>query len=140
MTDPIELTIVTPEGESFSGDVESVVLPGVEGDFGVLRGHEPFLTALRIGGLEVDRGSDRRLAAVGRGFAEISGPEVTVMVSTCEWSDEIDVERAQRARERAQRQLQEMRQTAEGQAAYAKYQDAYSRAVARISISERFKS
>jgi len=133
----IELTIVTPEGRAFHGDVESVVLPGVEGEFGVLESHEPFLTALQIGGLEVHADSVRH-AAVGSGFAEIHGAEVSVMVSTCEWADEIDVERAERARERAEAALERMRGTEEGEAAYQEYQEAYCRAVARVSVSEKF--
>jgi F-type H+-transporting ATPase subunit epsilon len=135
---PIDLTIVTPEGQAFNGEVESVVLPGVEGEFGVLEGHEPFLTALQIGGLEVHDGEDR-YAAVGSGFAEIHGSEVSVMVSSCEWADEIDVERAERARERAKAELEQMRGTEEGEAAYRQFQEAYSRAVARVSVSEKFK-
>jgi len=134
----IELTIVTPEGRAFHGDVESVVLPGVEGDFGVLEHHEPFLTALQIGGLEVHADAVR-YGVVGAGFAEINGTEVSVMVSTCEWADEIDVERAESARERAKAELERMRGTEEGEAAYQEYQDAYSRAVARVSVSEKFK-
>ena len=135
---PIQLTIVTPEGRAYQGEVESVVLPGVEGAFGVLENHEPFLTALQIGELEL-HGAEERHAAVGSGFAEIHGAEVSVMVSTCEWADEIDVERAERARERAKAELERMRGTEEGEAAYQEYQEAYSRAVARVAVSEKFK-
>jgi F-type H+-transporting ATPase subunit epsilon len=135
---PIELTIVTPEGRAYQGEVESVVLPGVEGEFGVLEHHEPFLTALKIGGLEV-HAEQVRHAAVGTGFAEIHGSKVSVMVSTCEWADEIDIERAARARERAKAELERIRTTEEGEAAYQEYQEAYSRAVARVAVSEKFK-
>jgi F0F1-type ATP synthase epsilon subunit len=62
------------------------------------------------------------------------------MVGTCEWADEIDRERAERARERSQKALEELRATADGQAQYQEFQDAYSRAITRIAISERFKS
>jgi F-type H+-transporting ATPase subunit epsilon len=134
----VELTIVTPEGQAFHGEVDVVVLPGVEGDFGVLRGHEPFLSALGIGGLEIAVSGGRRYAAVSRGFAEIHGDAVTVMVGTCEWADEIDRERAERARERARRALDELRATAEGEAVYQEYQDAYSRAITRLAVSEKF--
>jgi F-type H+-transporting ATPase subunit epsilon len=136
----LELTIVTPEGQAFHGEVESVVLPGAEGDFGVLAGHEPFLSSLRTGGLELTAAGKKRLAAVSRGYAEIHGNKVSVMVGTCEWADEIDVARAERARERAQKALQEARATAAGEAEYQELQEAYSRAVARITVSDRFKS
>jgi F-type H+-transporting ATPase subunit epsilon len=135
----LELTIVTPEGQAFHGEAESVVLPGAEGDFGVLPGHEPFLSALRTGGLEVAVGGQKRLAAVSRGYAEIHGDQVSVMVGTCEWADEIDVARAERARERALKALEEARSSAEGEAAYQELHEAYARAVARVTISERFK-
>jgi F-type H+-transporting ATPase subunit epsilon len=135
----VELTIVTPEGQAYHGDVESVVLPGAEGDFGVLSGHEPFLSALRNGGLELTADGQKRLAAVSRGYAEIHGDKVNVMVGACEWADEIDLERAERARQRAQKALEEARSTEDGEAEYQELQEAYSRAVARITVSERFK-
>jgi F-type H+-transporting ATPase subunit epsilon len=137
---PLELVIVTPEGQAFHEKVESVVLPGTEGDFGVLPGHEPFLTALRIGPLEIVRDGQRRFAAVSRGFAEVLDEVVTVMVGTCEFADEIDRERAEKARERSVRQLEDLRKTADGQALWRQYQDAYSRAITRIAVSDRFKA
>jgi F-type H+-transporting ATPase subunit epsilon len=136
----LDLTIVTPEGQAFQGEVESVVLPGAEGEFGVLEGHEPFLSALRVGALELTTADGgKRHAVVSKGFAEIHGDSVSVMVGTCEWADEIDRERAERARERAMKTLQELRGTPEGEAQYAELQDAYSRAITRIAVSERFK-
>jgi F-type H+-transporting ATPase subunit epsilon len=136
---PVDLVIVTPQGQAFNGEVESVVLPGTEGDFGVLPGHEAFLTALRIGPLELSRGGQTRFAAVSRGYAEVVDDVVTVMVGTCEFADEIDRERAEKARERTRRQLEEIRQTPEGREEWQKYQDDYSRAITRIAVSERFK-
>lgn len=137
---PFELIVVTPEGQAFHGEVENVVLPGSEGEFGVLPGHEAFLTGLKIGPMTIRQvGGEGVHAAVSRGFAEIHDDKVTVMVGTCEFSNEIDRERAELARERARRQLDEMRQTAEGEEVYQEYQDAYSRAIARIAVSDRFK-
>jgi F-type H+-transporting ATPase subunit epsilon len=136
----LELTIVTPEGQAYHGEVEYVVLPGAEGEFGVLAGHEPFLSALKSGPLELSANGKERHAAVSRGYAEIHGDKVTVMVGACEWADEIDVARAERARERALKALQESRATAEGAADYQELQEAYSRAISRITVSERFKA
>jgi F-type H+-transporting ATPase subunit epsilon len=135
----LELTIVTPEGQAYQGPVDYVVLPGTEGEFGVLDGHEPFLSALQSGALELSAGGQQRHAAVSRGYAEIHGDAVTVMVGSCEWADEIDVERAERARARALKALEESRHTAEGAADYEALQESYSRAIARIAVSERFK-
>jgi len=134
----VDLTVVTPEGQAFHEPVEAVVLPGSEGDFGVLPGHETFLTALRIGPMTVQRSGETLHAALSGGFAEVHEDHVTVMVGTCEFAHEIDRERASLARDRARRQLEEMRQTEEGEAHYQDYQEAYSRALARIAVSERF--
>ena len=136
-----ELVVVTPEGQAFHDTVESVVLPGTEGYFGVLDGHEPFLTGLQIGVMEVKQGGDTTLhAALSTGYANVSADAVTVMVGTCEFAHDIDVERAATARERAQRQLEEMRQTEHGEDVYEEYQEAFSRAITRIAVSEKFKA
>ena len=134
-----ELVVVTPEGQAFRDTVESVVLPGTEGYFGVLDGHEPFLTGLQIGVMEVERGDTTLHAALSTGYANVRGDAVTVMVGTCEFAHDIDAERATTARERAQRQLEEMRQTEHGQEVYGEYQEAFSRAITRIAVSEKFK-
>jgi F-type H+-transporting ATPase subunit epsilon len=138
---PLSLSVVTPEGQAFHGEADAVVLPGSEGEFGVLPGHEPFLTALRIGPMTIRKAGGEELhAAVSQGFAEVHDDQVSVMVGSCEFAHEIDRSRAEIARERALKQLEEMRGTAEGEAAYQQYQDAYSRAVARVAITDRFKS
>jgi F-type H+-transporting ATPase subunit epsilon len=84
----LELTIVTPVGEAFSGPVESVVLPGSEGDFGVLPRHERLMTALRAGDVEIRTGSGTRRATISEGFADVSGEEVVVMVTSCQFEGE----------------------------------------------------
>jgi F-type H+-transporting ATPase subunit epsilon len=133
----LALTIVTPEGEAYDGPVESVVLPGVEGDFGVLQGHEPFLSALRIGGLEVTAEDGRkRFASVSRGYAEIHGDAVSVMVGSCEWADEIDRDRAERARERAKKALEEVRNDPAMADQVAQFEDAYEKAISRLEVVE----
>jgi F-type H+-transporting ATPase subunit epsilon len=138
---PISLSVVTPEGHAFRGEAEAVVLPGSEGEFGVLPGHEPYLTAIKIGPMAIRKpGGETLYAAVSQGFAEVHDDEVSVMVGTCEFAHDIDRSRAEVAAERAKAQLEAMRGTADGEATYQQYQDAYSRAIARISISDRFKS
>jgi len=138
---PIALSVVTPEGQAFQGEAETVVLPGSEGEFGVLPGHVAFLTALRIGPMTIRKaGGDELHAVVSNGFAEVHGDQASVMVGSCEFAHEIDRSRAEIARDRALAQLEKLRGTAEGEALYQQYQDAYSRAVARISISDRFQT
>jgi F-type H+-transporting ATPase subunit epsilon len=138
---PLALSVVTPDGQAFHGEADAVVLPGSEGEFGVLPGHEPFLTALRIGPMTIRKAGGEELhAAVSQGFAEVHDDQVSVMVGTCEFAHEIDRSRAEIARDRALKQLEELRGTPEGEALYRQYQDAYSRAIARVAISDRFKS
>ena len=136
----IELTVVTPEGQAWHGEAESVVLPGTEGDFGVLGGHEVFMTGLQIGEMAIETGGEKLYAAVSRGFCEVHEDAVTVMVGTCEFAHEIDAERAKIAADRAKKQLEEMRGTEEGEEAYQEYQESFSRAVARVAVSEKFKN
>ena len=138
---PLALSVVTPEGQAFHGEAETVVLPGSEGEFGVLPGHEAFLSALRIGPMKIRKvGGEELHAAVSQGFAEVHDDQVSVMVGTCEFAHDIDRPRAEVARDRALKQLEKLRGTEEGEALYQQYQDAYSRAVTRIATSERFKS
>ncbi len=133
---PLELTVVTPEGKAFQGQVESVVLPGTEGDFGVLAGHEVFMTSLRPGEMAVNENGERKLAAVSHGIAEVHEDAVNVMVGSCEFAHEIDLDRAKLAAERAKAQLDEMRGTDEGEEQYQELQEAYSRAIARVAVHE----
>ncbi len=133
---PIDLTVVTPEGQAYDESVESVVLPGAEGAFGVLAGHEVFMSALQTGEMAIETGSETLYAAISRGFAEVHEDAVTVMVGTCEFAHEIDLDRAKVAAERARAQLEEMRDTAEGEDLYQEYQEAYSKAVSRVVAAE----
>jgi F-type H+-transporting ATPase subunit epsilon len=101
----IELTVVTPQGEAFSGSVEGVVLPGSEGEFGVLQEHERFLTALVPGVMEIQTGSGPQWAAVSEGFADVSAERVVVMVDSHRRADEIDPEAMRAEQERASAEL-----------------------------------
>ncbi|HEY8153091.1 MAG TPA: ATP synthase F1 subunit epsilon [Myxococcota bacterium] len=85
---PLDLTIVTPQGEAFHGPVEAVVLPGSEGDFGVLPRHERLLTSLRVGEVEIKTSTGTRRASISEGFADVSGSEVVVMVTSCKFEGE----------------------------------------------------
>jgi F-type H+-transporting ATPase subunit epsilon len=87
----LQLTVVTPAGRTFDGEVEQVVLPGSEGDFGVLEQHERFLTSLRPGALEIiGSGDASQWAAVSDGFADVGAEQVTVLVSRCDLKADLD--------------------------------------------------
>jgi len=99
------LEVVTPDRMVLSTEAEVVVCPGVEGQFGVLLGHVPFLSALEIGEMYYKAGGKTEFLAVSGGFAEVTGAKVTIVAEAAETGREIDVERAKRARERAERRL-----------------------------------
>jgi F-type H+-transporting ATPase subunit epsilon len=103
--DKIKLEIVTPERVVVSEDVDEVVLPGIEGEFGVLHGHIPFLTALKVGILSYKKGSVVENLAVSWGYVEVTGDNVKVLAETAEKATEIDLGRAQKAREAAEKIL-----------------------------------
>ena len=131
MASTIRLELVTPERLVLSEEVDEVVAPGYEGEFGVLPGHTQFLAILNIGMLWYRKEGAVKKIALGGGFAEVTHDRVVVLADTAERTDEIDVERAQRARDRAEARLKEMSLDDETYAkAYAELQRALVRMAA----------
>ncbi len=97
--------IRTPEQLIYEGDVTSIRAPGVEGNFEILAGHLPFLTALDIGEIRIRESETPQLMAISGGVFEVLRTGVTALVETAEWASEIDVERAENARNSAQADL-----------------------------------
>jgi len=133
---PFELTIVTPQGQAYSGPADRVVLPGSEGDFGVLPDHERFLTPLRVGEVEISNGDGTFYAAIADGFAEVQGEQVAVLVESCELAGDIDVARAERALARAEQDMQQLGPDA-NRARLEEFGAAVERAKNRLAISKR---
>jgi F-type H+-transporting ATPase subunit epsilon len=104
----IQVEIVTPRRELFNGEVDMVVLPGVEGQMGVMRGHAPLLTTLDIGEIVLHReGAEDEFIAVSGGVVEVRPDKVIVLAETAERAEEIDIRRAEEAMERARKLLAE---------------------------------
>ena len=101
----IQLAIVAPEKPLQTAPVDSVTIPGQDGDFSVLPGHTPFLSALRNGVMVARSNGGTKYYAINGGYAEVRDNEVIVLTQTVEAEGEIDVERARRAHERAERKL-----------------------------------
>ena len=99
------LEIVTPERVVVSEEVDEVVLPGIEGEFGVLEGHIPFLTTLKVGELVYRIGENSEHLAVTWGYVEVTGDTVKVLVEAAERATEIDLNRAKMAMEQAEKML-----------------------------------
>ena len=105
MAGKILLEVVTPEKLLLSTQVDEVIAPGAEGDFGVLPGHCHFLSALRIGELRYRVGEQTHNMAILWGYAEVTPTHVTVMAEIAEKAEDIDVERATAKVEEAERRV-----------------------------------
>jgi F-type H+-transporting ATPase subunit epsilon len=105
MADKIQLEVVTPEKVALREAVDEVTVPGLEGELGILPDHTPLISSLKTGVLSYRQGSDRRQLHVSGGFVEIQADRVSVLSDVAEKPEEIDLERAQRARERAEKRL-----------------------------------
>jgi len=132
---PFELTIVTPEGEAYQGTVDGIVLPGTEGEFGVLANHERFLSPLKIGALEIQTADGPVYAAITDGFAEVSGSEVTVLVDSCEMQHEIDSAHADAEFLAAEQALE--RAAGDDPERYRHFESALERARSRVEVSRK---
>lgn len=134
----IDLVVVTPEGEAFSEPVEQVVLPGAEGDFGVLESHEKFLAPLKPGPMEIHLGGGKvEWAAISDGFAEVSGSHVVVLVDECFRAHEIDIENARMTQEDVLRALAEIVNEAEEADHRTRLETAAVRAAVHIDVHTR---
>lgn len=123
----IQLEIVTPAGVVVREDVDEVEAPGVEGNFGVLPGHRPFMSQLRAGELRYRVGRENQFVAVHWGFAEVLASKVTILVETAERAEDIDLQRAETARQRAYERMQQFGTAYESEQARADYQSAQAR-------------
>lgn len=129
----LTLQIVTPKGMVEDTTVSMVTIPGVEGDFGVLPGHAPFISVLKPGGIYFDEGGMPRVYVVSAGFAEVSADKVLVVARTCEKAGDIDLARAQTAQTTLEASLSSMSPEDEKR---AKQEAKLSRAIARIGASK----
>jgi len=101
----IKLDIVTAEQAVYSGDVDMVVAPGIEGQLGILPHHTPLMTMLEPGELHVKKGGEEEYIAISGGFMEVRPDRVIILSDAAERVEEIDVARAEEARRRAQERL-----------------------------------
>jgi F-type H+-transporting ATPase subunit epsilon len=106
---PLRLELVTPERLAFAEDVDMVVVPGIDGQLGILPHHTPLITALGVGELKVRQGGTEQIFGVSGGFVEVRPDRVVVMADLAEHSDEIDEARAVEARRRAEAHVGEVR-------------------------------
>jgi F-type H+-transporting ATPase subunit epsilon len=129
----LTLEVATPTRLVVAATVDEVVVPGSEGYFGVLPGHAPLLATLGIGELMYRKGTAQYHLALTGGFAEVRNDKVIILAENAERPDEIDRERAQRAKERSERLLSGR----EADIDYARAQAALARALIRLQVAGR---
>ena len=137
LPESIELVVVTPERQLLRETVIEVTIPGLEGELGVLPGHAPLMTELGIGELtyRTATSSQQTSLAVVRGFAEVLPDRVTVLAETAERAEEIDVNRAEAARARAEKRLASNDTNIDWDRAIV----ALQRAVIRVQIVRKYR-
>jgi F-type H+-transporting ATPase subunit epsilon len=139
MAEKLKLEVVTPKGAVVSQEVDIVTAPGYGGEFGVLANHAPFLSTIKTGVLTYKTGAQEETLMVSGGFCEVSNNKLTFLVESAERGTDIDVDRAMRAKERAEKRL------AEAQAQKEKFdrtraEAALQRALSRLKVAERRKA
>ena len=128
----IDLQIVTPDRLLVSEQVDEVEIPGSEGYFGVLPGHTPLLAALAVGELWYRKGPDKTYLSIAFGFAEVLPDRVTILARLAERAEEIDVERAEAAKKRAEERLAH-----KSDVDYERARTALMKSLARLQVSSR---
>ena len=102
----ISLRVITPNRKMYNGKADLVIMRTKSGDVGIMHGHQPMVTVLDYGVMRIQsEGEEDKTAAVFGGFAQIDGDGITVLTDIAEWADEIDLERAEQARKRAEERL-----------------------------------
>ena len=129
----INLIIVTPEREVVREEVEELQIPGSEGYFGVLPGHAPLFSELKVGEVAYRKGTRWTFLAVAWGFVEVRPDQVSILAETAERAHEIDVDRAMRAKERAEEMISRGGEDVD----YNRALVALERAIVRIQVSQK---
>lgn len=130
----LRLEIVTPEAKTFSDDVESVVIPGVDGELGILPQHIGLMTQLAPGELRITKNGQESRLAVGEGFVEVTGSKVSVLTDMAVNESDIDETAAEEAIRRAETAMKDEHLDAEGHAAV---QATLLKSLAQLKVKRR---
>ncbi|MBI2832229.1 MAG: F0F1 ATP synthase subunit epsilon [Chloroflexi bacterium] len=129
----LKLDVVTAEGTVFSDEVELIVAPGAEGQLGILPHHTPLMTMLQPGELRFKKGGEDTYLAVSGGFLEVRPDRVIVLADTAERAEEIDRERAEEAKKRAEERMAHPLPGID----MARAEAALHRSIARLKVAEK---
>lgn len=127
------LEVITPERKFYSGEAESIVFKTVDGEIGVLAKHAPTVVAVSVGPLKINADGKWIEAVVTDGFAEIMPDKVILLTDTAEYPEEIDINRAKAAKQRAEERLQRQLSNIE----YTRSKAALARAMARLKATSK---
>ena len=130
-----ELSIMTPERQFFSGQVEALTGTGIDGQMTVLAGHAPMVVSLDIGEISIKQDGTWRQAVNTEGFMEVLGDSVVMFVQACEWPEDIDVRRAEEAKHRAEERIRQRQSILESQTSKI----ALARAMVRLRATHRYR-
>ena len=133
MADTFQIEIVTPDKMVVKDDAEEMQIPGKNGYLGILPGHAPLITELAVGEITYRKGSSTRYLSVAWGFAEVLPDKVTILAETAERPEEINVSRAQEARQRAEEEFK----AGKTEQDFTHAEDALKRAETRLDVASK---
>jgi F-type H+-transporting ATPase subunit epsilon len=134
MAEQLKFELVTPQRKVVSEEVDEIIATGTLGEFGVLPGHAPFLTSLKIGELSFKKGGASKFLAVSNGYFEVVNDVATVLVDSAEYAEEIDLERAKKAMARSEERL---RTLAPDDTDYVAMEASLQRALIRMQVAAK---
>lgn len=126
----VEIKVILPHKIVLEDKCEHVIIPGLEGDFGVSKGHTPFITVIRPGVMEVYKNQDVLKFAIHDGFVTVENNKVIIVCETLEKESEIDKHRAEAARQRAEKRIREKKENTD----FRRAEIALKKALVRLSI------
>ncbi|MCC5909648.1 MAG: F0F1 ATP synthase subunit epsilon [Clostridiaceae bacterium] len=135
MASKFHLEIVTPDRVFYDDEVEMVVLRTITGDVGILKGHMSMVSPLKIGKMKIKKDGEIREAAITEGFVKVEEGKTIVISDAAEWPQEIDVERAEAARERAEKRLESSKENTDT----VRAEIALKKAINRIEVYQSKK-
>ena len=133
MEKTFQLEIIASDRVFFQGEVEHLVITAIDGLLGIMAGHEPLVTCLPTGELKYMIGGKWHYAAISEGFIQVLPDKSVILADACELPEEIDIKRAEEARQRAEEQLRQKQSIME----YYQTQAALNRAINRLKVSQK---
>lgn len=130
----VKVEVVTPERVVYSGEANIVIAKGKDGELGILANHIPMVTPLKIAPVQIKKNGSEDVIAVSGGFMEVRKDKITILAETAELPDEIDVNRAQAAKERAERRMAE---SGKEEMDFKRAQLSLQRALVRLQVANK---